>query len=319
MGERVSVPRARAKVGVVGAGNVGGTCAQRILERDLADVALVDVIDGLAAGKALDLAEAAPVEGHDRQIVGATTYEILDGAQVVVITAGLARKPGMSRSDLLEANAKIVGGIVPQIVAHAPDAVLITVTNPLDIMTHLTWKLSGFPPARVIGMAGILDSARFRYFIAQRLKVSVKEVSAIVLGGHGDSMVPLPRYTTVAGVPLTQLLPAEEVERLIQRTRDGGAEVVKLLKAGSAFCAPASAVADMVQAILRDEHRLLPCCAYLSGQYGLRDLFCGVPAKLAARGVEEIIELTLTDVERAALQRSAHDVRKDVDALAAVV
>jgi len=306
---------ARVTVGVVGAGNVGGTCAQRILERDLADVALVDVVDGLAAGKALDLAEAAPVEGHDRQIIGATSYDILAGAQVVVITAGLARKPGMSRSDLLDANAKIIASIVPQVVAHAPDAVLITVTNPLDIMTHLTWKLSGFPPARVVGMAGVLDAARFRYFIAQRLKVSVKDVSAIVLGGHGDSMVPLPRYTTVAGVPLAQLLPAEEVERLIQRTRDGGAEVVKLLKAGSAFYAPASAVADMVQAILRDERRLLPCCAYLTGQYGLKDLFCGVPAILAAGGVEEVVELALTDAERTALQRSAQDVRKDVDAL----
>ncbi|OGX40060.1 MAG: malate dehydrogenase [Omnitrophica WOR_2 bacterium RIFCSPHIGHO2_02_FULL_68_15] len=305
----------RAKVGVIGAGNVGGTCAQRILERDLADVALVDVVDGLAAGKALDLAEAAPVEGHDRQITGSTSYDILAGAQVVVITAGLARKPGMSRSDLLDANAKILASIVPQVKAHAPDAVLITVTNPLDIMTHLTWKLSGFPPARVVGMAGVLDAARFRYFIAQRLKVSVKEVSTIVLGGHGDSMVPLPRYTTVAGVPLPSLLPAEEVERLVQRTRDGGAEVVTLLKQGSAFYAPASSVADMAQAILRDERRLLPCCAYLTGQYGLKDLFCGVPVKLSARGVEEVVELELSDAERAALQRSASEVRKDVDAL----
>ncbi|MBI4226956.1 MAG: malate dehydrogenase [Candidatus Omnitrophica bacterium] len=307
----------RLKVGIIGAGNVGGTCAQRILERDLADVALVDVVDGLAAGKALDLAEAAPIEGHDRQIAGATSYDILAGAQVVVITAGLARKPGMSRSDLLDANAKILASIVPQVKTHAPDAILITVTNPLDIMTHLTWKLSGFPTSRVIGMAGVLDAARFRYFLAQRLKVSVKEVSAIVLGGHGDSMVPLPRYTTVAGVPLASLLPAEEVERLIQRTREGGAEVVTLLKAGSAFYAPASAVADMAQAIVRDEHRRLPCCAYLTGQYGLNDLFCGVPVTLSARGVEEVIELTLTDAERAALHRSAQEVRKDVAALAA--
>ena len=306
----------RAKVGIVGAGNVGGTCAQRILERDLADVALVDVVDGLAAGKALDLAEAAPVEGHDRQIVGSTAYDILSGAQVVVITAGLARKPGMSRSDLLEANAKIVASIVPQVVAHAPEAVLITVTNPLDIMTYLTWKLARFPAARVVGMAGVLDTARFRYFIAQRLRVSVREVSAMVLGGHGDSMVPLPRYTTVAGVPLPSLLPAEEVERLIQRTRDGGAEVVKLLKSGSAFYAPASSVADMAQAMLRDEHRLLPCCAYLTGQYGLKEIFCGVPAKLSAQGVEEVVELSLTDAERAALHLSAQDVRKDIDALA---
>ena len=305
----------RPKVGVIGAGNVGGTCAQRILEWDLADVALVDVVEGLAAGKALDLAEAAPVEGHDRQITGSTTYEVLAGAQIVVITAGLARKPGMSRSDLLEANAKIVASIAPQVKAQAPDAILITVTNPLDIMTYLTWKLSGLPPARVVGMAGLLDSARLRYFIAERLKVSVGDVAAMVLGGHGDSMVPLPRYTTVQGKPITQLLPAEEVERLFQRTRDGGAEVVKLLKAGSAFYAPASAVAEMVQAILRDEHRLLPCCAYLSGQYGLRDLYFGVPVKLGARGVEEIVELELTGQERAALQRSAAEVRKDLDAL----
>lgn len=309
----------RTKVGIIGAGNVGGTCAQRILERDLADVALIDVADGLAAGKALDLAEAAPVEGHDRQIVGSTSYEILAGAQVVVITAGLARKPGMSRSDLLDANAKILASIVPQVKANAPDAILITVTNPLDIMTHLTWKLSGFPTARVVGMAGVLDAARFRFFIAERLKVSVKDVSAIVLGGHGDSMVPVPSYTTVAGVPLAQLIPGPELERLIQRTRDGGAEVVKLLKAGSAFYAPASAVADMVQAIVRDERRLLPCCAYLTGQYGLKDLFCGVPVKLSARGVEEIIQLTLTDSEKAALQKSAQDVRKDIDALTAHV
>ena len=309
----------RTVVGIVGAGNVGGTCAQRILERDLADVALVDIVEGLAAGKALDLSQAAPLEGHDRKIVGGTGYEVLSGAEVVVITAGLARKPGMSRSDLLEANAKIVAGIVPQVVAHAPEAILIIVTNPLDVMTHLAWKLSGFPPRRVVGMAGALDAARFRAFIAERLKVSVKEVSAMVLGGHGDSMVPLARYTTVAGVPLLQRLPADEVERLIQRTRDGGAEVVRLLKAGSAFYAPASAVASMVQAIVRDEHRVLPCCAYLTGQYGLRDIFCGVPVKLGLSGVEEVVELALTDPERAALHKSAQDVRKDVEALAKTV
>lgn len=308
----------RPLVGVIGAGNVGGTCAQRILERDLADVALVDIVEGLAAGKALDLAEAAPLESHDRQIVGSTRSEVLRGAQVVVITAGLARTPGMSRSDLLAQNAAIVRGLVPQVTAHAPEAVLITVTNPLDSMTHLTWTLSGFPPARVVGMAGVLDSARFRSFIAQRLTVSVKEVSALVLGGHGDTMVPLPRYTTVAGVPLPQLLPAAEVEQLIQRTRDGGAEVVALLKAGSAFYAPASAVADMVQAIVRDEHRLLPCCAYVTGQYGLKDLFCGVPVRIGAGGVEEVVELTVSDAERAALRASADAVRRDLDALASV-
>ena len=308
---------ARVTVGIVGAGHVGGTCAQRVLEWDLADVALVDVVEGLAAGKALDLAEAALVEGHDRRIVGSTSYEVLAGAAVVVITAGLARRPGMSRSDLLDANAAIVGGIVPQVVAHAPEAVLVVVTNPLDVMTHLAWQRSGFPPTRVVGMAGVLDSARFRTFIAQRLQVSGREVSALVLGGHGDSMVPLPRYTTVAGVPLPELLPAEEIERLVQRTRQGGAEVVALLKAGSAFYAPASAVADMVQAILRDERRLLPCCAYLTGQYGLTDIFCGVPVTLGARGVEAVVELPLREPERDALQRSAQAVRQDLEALAA--
>lgn len=308
----------RAKVGIIGAGNVGATCAQRILERDLADVALIDLADGLAAGKALDLAEAAPVEGHDRQIVGSTSYDILKGAQVVVITAGLARKPGMSRSDLLDANAKIIGSIVPQVVANAPDAIIITVTNPLDIMTYLTWKLSGLPSQRVVGMAGVLDAARFRYFIAQRLKVSVKEVSAMVMGGHGDSMVPLPSYTTVAGVPLAKLLPAQELAALIQRTRDGGAEVVKLLKTGSAFYAPASSAADMVQSILQDERRLLPCCAYLNGQYGIKEIYFGVPVKLSSSGVEEIVQLEVTAEEQAQLQRSAAEVRKDIDTLTSV-
>ncbi len=303
------------KVGIIGAGNVGATCAQRILERDLADVALVDVVEGIAQGKALDLAEAAPLEGHDRKIAGSTAYDILKGASVVVITAGMARKPGMSRSDLLEANAKIVGSIVPQVVQQCPDAVLVTVTNPLDIMTYLTWKLSRFPRERVIGMAGVLDSARLRFFVAERLKVSVKDVHAQVLGGHGDSMVPLPRHTTVSGVPLPELLKADEIDRLMQRTRDGGAEVVKLLKTGSAFYAPASSAADMVQAILRDEHRLLPACVHLNGSYGLRDVFCGVPIRLGTCGVEEIVELPLTESEKKALAVSAEGVRQEMQSL----
>jgi malate dehydrogenase len=305
----------RPKVAIVGAGNVGATCAQRILERDLADVALMDVVEGLAEGKALDLAEAAPLEGHSGRIVGSTGYEIVEGAKVVVITAGLARKPGMSRSDLLEANAKIVSSIVPSVVAKAPDAILIVVTNPLDAMTYLAWKLCGWPTQRVMGMAGVLDSARLRTFVAQKLNVSVKDVQAMVLGGHADTMVPVIRCTTVSGIPITELLSREEIDRLIQRTRDGGAEVVRLLKTGSAFYAPASAVADMVEAILRDEHRVLPACAYLLGQYGLKDLFCGVPVRLGSVGIEAILEVPLTEEERAALERSASAVRKEMQAV----
>ncbi len=302
----------RRKIAVIGAGNVGATCAQRVLERRLADVALVDVVDGLAAGKALDLAEAAPLEGHDCRITGSTSYEIIRGAQVVVVTAGLARKPGMSRSDLAGANAKIVGSIIPQVVANAPDAILITVTNPLDTMTYLSWKLTRWPAERVMGMAGVLDSARLRFFVAEKLNLSVQDVDAMVMGGHGDSMVPLPRYTTVNGIPLPELLPPAEVEKLMQRTRDGGAEVVKLLKTGSAFYAPASSAADMAQAILNDEHRLLPACVRLSGQYGLKDVFCGVPVRIGAKGVEEIVQLPLTDAEKSALKASAEAVRQDM-------
>ncbi|MBI3333281.1 MAG: malate dehydrogenase [Candidatus Omnitrophica bacterium] len=300
------------KVAVIGAGNVGATCAQRILERGLADVALVDLVEGLAAGKALDLAEAAPLERHDGSIVGSTAYDVVEGARVVVVTAGLARKPGMSRSDLLEANAKIVQSIIPQVVSRAPSAVLIMVTNPLDAMTYLAWRLSGFPAERVLGMAGVLDAARLRSFVAQRLKASVKEVEALVLGGHGDSMVPLPRQTTVSGVPLPDLLPPPEVEKLIQRTREGGAEVVKLLKTGSAFYAPASSVAEMVRAILKDEKRLLPACVYLKGQYGLKEVFCGAPVRLGAGGVEEIVEIPLAPDEKAALAASADGVRREM-------
>ena len=309
----------RQKIAVVGAGNVGATCAQRILERDLADVALVDVVEGLAQGKGLDLAEAAPLEGHDRKIAGSTDYRIIEGAQVVVVTAGMARKPGMSREDLLEANARILQSIVPNVVTHAPKAILIIVTNPLDAMTYLAWRITSWPTQRVLGMAGVLDSARLRYFVAEKLGVSVKEVQALVLGGHGDTMVPLPRYTTVSGVPLTELLSPAEIQQLMQRTRDGGAEVVKLLKTGSAFYAPASSVADMAQAILRDEHRVLPACVYLTGRYGLRDLFCGVPVRLGAAGVEEVIEVTLTDEEKTALNSSAQAVVREMKAVDALL
>ena len=305
----------RRKVAIVGAGNVGATCAQRILERGLADVALVDVVEGLAQGKALDLAEAAPLEGHEGRITGSTAYDILRGSEVVVVTAGLARKPGMSRGDLLETNAKIVQSVIPHVVSNAPQAILIMVTNPLDIMTYCAWRLSGWEPARVMGMAGVLDSARLRFFVAERLKVSVQEVETLVLGGHGDSMVPLPKYTTVSGKPITELLPKPEIDQLIQRTRDGGAEVVKLLKTGSAFYAPASSAADMVQAILKNERRLLPCCVRLSGQYGLKEVFCGVPVRLGAKGMEEVVEVELTPEEKAALAASAQGVRREMEAL----
>ncbi len=303
------------QVGIIGAGNVGATCAQRILEHDLADVALVDVVEGLAEGKALDLAQAAPLEGHGRKIAGSTDFAIIRDSGIVVITAGLARKPGMTRSDLLSANAKIVQSIVPQVVAYAPQAILIVVTNPLDAMTYLAWRLSGFSKERIMGMAGVLDSARLRAFVSQRLNVPAREVQALVLGGHGDTMVPVPEQTTVAGKPLTQLLPKPDVDQLMQRTRDGGAEVVKLLKTGSAFYAPASAVTEMVRAILKDEKKVLPACAFLSGQYGLKDLFCGVPARLGAGGVEEIIEIPLMAEEKAALSKSADAVRADMSAV----
>lgn len=305
----------RRKVAIIGAGNVGATCAQRILERGLSDVALVDVVEGLAQGKALDLAEAASLEGHDGRIAGSTGYGIIREAEVVVVTAGLARKPGMSRSDLLEANARIVQSIIPHVVSNAPQAILIMVTNPLDIMTYCAWRLTGWPKERVMGMAGVLDSARLRFFVAERLQVSVKDVEAMVLGGHGDGMVPLPRYTTVSGVPITEFLPKPEIDQLIQRTRDGGAEVVKLLKTGSAFYAPASSAADMAQAILGDERRILPACVCLAGPYGLKDVFCGVPARLGARGVEQIIEVSLIAEEKAALAASAKAVRQEMDAL----
>ena len=307
------------QVAIIGAGNVGATCAQRILERGVSDVALVDLVDGLAAGKALDLAEAAPLEGHDRHITGSTSYDIVKNSEVVVVTAGLARKPGMSRSDLLEQNAKIIQSIVPNVAAQAPKAILIVVTNPLDIMTYVSWRLTGWEPHRVMGMAGVLDSARFRFFVAERLGVSVKDVQAMVLGGHGDSMVALAGYATVSGVPLPNVLPQAEIEKLIQRTRDGGAEVVKLLKTGSAFYAPASSVADMVQSILLDEKRILPACVRLSGQYGLKDVFCGVPVRLGSRGVEEIIEVPLTPQEKAALAASAQGVRQEMTAAEALI
>ncbi len=295
----------RRKVTVVGAGNVGATTAQRLAEKELCDVVLVDIIEGVPQGKALDLAEAAPIEKHDARLVGANDYEPTAGSDIVIITAGIARKPGMSRDDLIGTNAKIVKSVTQEVAARSPEAVLIVVSNPLDAMCHVAYATSGFPKQRVLGMAGVLDSARFRAFIAMELGVSVENTHAFVLGGHGDTMVPLPRYSTVAGIPITELLPAERIEALVQRTRDGGAEIVSLLKTGSAYYAPASAAVEMAEAILKDKKKILPCAALLQGEYGLQELFIGVPVKLGAGGIEQIIEIRLTDEERAALEKSA--------------
>jgi malate dehydrogenase len=306
---------ARPKITVVGAGNVGATVAQYAVERELADVVLVDVIEGVPQGKALDLLQAGPVHGYDALLTGSNGYDETVGSDIVVITAGLARKPGMTRDDLLFKNAEIVSSVVEQVVPRSPNAILILVTNPLDAMVQLAWRKSGFPPHRVIGMAGVLDSARFRTFIARELDVSVENVTAFVLGGHGDTMVPLPRYSTVAGIPLPDLLPPERIEALVKRTASGGAEIVNLLKTGSAYYAPAASTVEMVEAILKDKKKILPCAAYLDGQYGVRGLYVGVPVKLGRRGVEQVIEIRLTAEEQAAFQRSAAAVRELVDKL----
>jgi malate dehydrogenase len=306
---------ARPKITVVGAGNVGASVAQYAVERELGDVVLVDVIEGVPQGKALDLAQAGPIHGYDAGLIGANGYEDTAGSDVVVITAGLARKPGMSRDDLLFKNAEIVGSVVDAVVPRSPDAVLVLVTNPLDAMVQLAWKRSGFPPHRVVGMAGVLDSARFRTFIARELDVSVENVTAFVLGGHGDTMVPLPRYSTVAGIPITDLLPRERIDALVQRTANGGAEIVAFLKTGSAYYAPAAAAVEMVEAILKDKKKILPCAAYLDGPYGVRGLYVGVPVKLGRRGVEQVVEIRLLPEEQAAFQKSAAAVRELVDKL----
>jgi len=309
----------KPKVAVFGAGNVGATVAQRIVEKELADVVLLDVVEGLPQGKALDMAEAAPVEGYDARMVGSNNTTDAAGADLVVITAGIARKPGMSRDDLMATNARIVGGIADAVRQHAPEAIVVVVTNPLDVMTWLTAERTGFPPERVMGMAGVLDSARFRAFIAMELGVSVKDVEAMVLGGHGDSMVPLPRSATVGGVPLPALLSAERIEALVRRTRNGGAEIVALLKTGSAYYAPSSAVVAMVGSILRDERRVLPACVRLDGQYGLSGLYAGVPVVLGDGGVEMIVELELSPDELRALQASAAEVQVAHDRLKSVL
>jgi malate dehydrogenase len=302
----------RRKVTVVGAGNVGATVAQRTAEKGLADVVLVDIVEGVPQGKALDLMESGPVEGYDCRLVGSNNYAETAGSDVVVITAGIPRKPGMSRDDLLKTNYNIVKGVTEQVVANSPNCSIIVVSNPLDAMVQTAFRSSKFSKNRVIGMAGVLDSARFRAFIGMELKVSVENIHAFVLGGHGDTMVPLPRYSTVSGIPITELLPKETIDRLVQRTRDGGAEIVGLLKT-SAWYAPASSVVEMVDAILNDRKKILPCSAFLEGEYGISGLYVGVPVKLGAKGIEQIIEITLTLEERAALQKSAAAVKELTD------
>lgn len=299
----------RQKITVIGAGNVGATCAQRAAEKELADVVLVDVVEGLPQGKGLDLNEARPVEKHDALITGTNDYDATAGSDIIIVTAGIARKPGMSRDDLLKTNAGIVKTVVEQAASRSPEAVIIIVSNPLDAMCHVALKASGFPPERVIGMAGVLDSARFRFFIAEALNVSVENTHAFVLGGHGDTMVPLPRFSTVAGIPITELMPPDQIKALCERTANGGAEVVSLLKTGSAFYAPASSAVQMADAILKDKKKILPCAAYLTGQYGYKDLYIGVPVKLGAGGVEDVIEIKLTADEKTALDKSADAVK----------
>jgi malate dehydrogenase len=303
---------ARRKVSIVGAGNVGATAGQRIVDKELADVVLIDIIEGVPQGKALDLAESAPIEGYDCRLTGTQNYKDTANSDIVVITAGVPRKPGMSRDDLLKTNYGIVKGVTEEVVKNSPNCIIIVVSNPLDAMVQTAFKISKFPKQRVIGMAGVLDSARFRTFISMELNVSVENIHAFVLGGHGDTMVPLPRYSTVAGIPITELLPRETIDRISQRARDGGAEIVGLLKT-SAWYAPASAIVEMVDAILKDRKKILPCAAYLEGEYGINGLYVGVPVKLGEKGIEQVIEINLTLEERAALQKSAAAVKELVD------
>lgn len=300
----------RKKVTVVGAGMVGGTTAHRLADKELCDVVVIDIVEGLPQGKGLDLAESAPIEGYDSRVQGTNDYKDTANSDIVVITAGLPRKPGMSRDDLLKKNYDIVRQTTEQVVKYSPNCILIVVSNPLDAMAQTAYKVSGFSKNRVIGMAGVLDSARMSTFIAMELSVSVENVTTFVLGGHGDTMVPLARYSTVAGIPLPDLLPVDKIEAIVQRTRKGGAEIVNLLKTGSAFYAPSAAVVEMVEAILKDKKKILPCAAYLEGEYGVQGLFVGVPVKLGARGIEQIIEIKLTPEEQAALKKSADSVKE---------
>jgi len=300
----------RVKVTVVGAGNVGGSIAQRLAEKNCYDIVLVDIVEGMPQGKALDLVEAGPVCGYDSAVAGANSYEATKDSDLVVITSGIPRRPGMSRDELLETNTKIVSSVVRETAKRSPEAILIIVSNPLDVMTHVAHRVSGFPKNHVLGMAGVLDSARFRSFIAEALQVSVENIHAMVLGGHGDSMVPLIRYTTVAGRPIDEWLSPETLEALIKRTREGGAEIVNLLKTGSAYYAPAASVVEMVEAITKDQKKILPCAALCEGEYGFHDLVLGVPVKLGSDGAEAIIEYALTPEERTALETSSQAVRE---------
>lgn len=308
----------RKKITVVGAGMVGGTTAQRLAERDYADIVLVDIVEGLPQGKALDIEESGPVYGYDSRVTGTNGYEETAGSDLVVITSGIARKPGMSRDDLLRTNMNIVSSVTKQVVAHSPETILLVVSNPLDAMCHIALEASSFPKERVIGQAGVLDSARFRTFIARELDVSVEDVTAFVLGGHGDTMVPLPRYTTVAGIPLPALLSKERIDAIVARTANGGAEIVNLLKTGSAFYAPSASVVAMIDSILLDKKRILPTSVLLEGEYGIHGLFVGVPTKLGAHGREQVMEIELTADEYGALQHSAEAVRELVTAMDAL-
>lgn len=305
----------RKKITVIGGGNVGATTAQRLAELELGDVVLVDIVEGMPQGKALDLMQSGPIQGYDSVVTGTNGYVETHDSDVVVITSGIPRKPGMTRDDLIRTNAGIVKSVTEQVAAGSPNAIIIVVSNPLDAMTWVAWHASKFPTHRVLGMAGVLDSARFRTFIAMELNVSVENVQAFVLGGHGDTMVPVLSYTNVAGIPVTKLIPAERLQQIVQRTRDGGAEIVKLLKTGSAYYAPSAATVEMVEAILKDKKKILPCAAYCSGQYGIDGFFVGVPVKLGAGGVEQIIEVELSDEENAMLKKSVEAV-KELTALA---
>jgi malate dehydrogenase len=301
------------KITVVGAGNVGATAAQRIVDKELAnEVVLVDIVDGLPQGKGLDMYESAPIEGTDTRVIGSNSYKETAGSDIVVITAGIARKPGMTREQLQETNAGIVKGVTEAVVAQSPQSILIIVSNPLDVMTYVAYKVSGFERHRVIGMAGILDTARYRSFIAMELGVSVEDIQALVLGGHGDSMVPLVRYTTIAGVPLSHFVDQATIDKLVKRTRDGGIEIVNYLKTGSAYYAPSAAAIEMVEAIVKDKKRILPCAAYLQGEFGLNDTYIGVPVKLGKKGIEKVIEVPLTADEKTALTKSADEVKANI-------
>lgn len=302
-----------SKVSVVGAGFVGATVGQYVADKDLADVVVIDIIEGVPQGKCLDLMEAAPINGHDRHLFGTNDYKDTKDSDIVVITAGIARKPGMTRDDLLKTNASIVQGVAKEALKQSPDAIFIVVTNPLDVMTFLTWKTTKLPTSRVIGMAGVLDSARFQAFIGMELGYSVEDIKAMVLGGHGDLMVPFPRFSSVNGVPITELMSLERIATLVARTRDGGAEIVKLLGSGSAYYAPGASVAHMVEAILKDKSRLLPCCVYADGQYGLKDVYVGLPAVLGRDGLQKIVELKLTAEELAALKKSAESIKENIE------